>query len=61
VADPRVVNIEPWAPSLALARRNVKSDGLEARIELREHAVQDLPDAAAFDLGWIPSAFIPGG
>ena len=28
-------------------------------LKLREQAVQDLPDAAAFDLGWIPSAFIP--
>ena len=56
----RVVGIDVWAPSLALARGNVKSAGLEARIELREQAVEDLPDTDAFDLAWLPSAFIPG-
>ena len=56
----RVVGLDVWAPALALARGNVKSAGLEARVELREQSVQDLTDTQAFDLAWIPSAFIPG-
>lgn len=55
----RVVGIEPWAPSLALAHERVREAGLEARIELRNQAGQDLPDRDAFDLAWIPSVFIP--
>src|SRR5205085_5765824 len=55
----RVVGIEPWEPSLAIARRNVESAGLAAQIELRQEAGEDLGDTEAFDLAWIPSAFIP--
>src|SRR5205085_10261477 len=55
----RVVGIEPWEPSLAIARRNVQSAGLAAQIELRQEAGEDLSDTDAFDLAWIPSAFIP--
>ena len=54
-----VVGIDPWAPSLALARENVRSAGLTDRIRLREQAVEDLSDTDAFDLAWIPSAFMP--
>jgi precorrin-6B methylase 2 len=56
----RVVGIDLWAPSLALARENVRRAELQHRIELREQGVQDLPDEGAFDLAWLPSAFIPG-
>jgi SAM-dependent methyltransferase len=56
----RVVGIDCWAPALALARDNVARAGLAARIELREQAVEELPDANAFDLAWLPSVFIPG-
>ena len=54
-----VVGIDPWAPSLTLARENVRSAGLTDRIRLREQAVEDLSDTDAFDLAWIPSAFMP--
>lgn len=54
-----VVGIDPWAPSLALARENVRNAGLTDRIQLREQAVEDLSDTDAFDLAWIPSAFMP--
>lgn len=54
-----VVGIDPWAPSLALARENVQSAGFTDRIELREQAVEELSDTDAFDLAWLPSAFIP--
>jgi SAM-dependent methyltransferase len=55
----RVVGIDVWAPSLALAHQNVKRADMDGRIELREQAVQHLSDAGLFDLAWIPSAFIP--
>jgi SAM-dependent methyltransferase len=56
-----VVGIDPWAPALALARENVMHAGLSARILLREQMVEDLSDTDAFDLAWLPSAFIPAG
>ena len=54
----RVVGIDPWPPSLAIARQNVRSAGFTTRIELREQAGEYLTDADAFDLGWVPTAFI---
>ena len=56
----RIVGIDPWAPSLALGHANVKAAGLEDRIELREQAAESLSDEDAFDLAWLPSAFVPG-
>jgi precorrin-6B methylase 2 len=56
----RVVGIDVWAPSLALARENVQKAGLEARVELREQAGEALTEEAAFDLAWLPTAFVPG-
>ena len=55
----RVIGIDPWSPSLAIARQNVRSAGLTAQIELHEKAGEDLAYTDAFDLGWVPSAFIP--
>jgi len=54
-----VVGIDPWAPALALAHENVRRAGLTDRIQLREQSVGDLSDTNAFDLAWLPSAFIP--
>jgi len=54
----KIVGIDPWAPSLQLAGKNVQSAGLMDRIELRQQAIQDIADVGAFDLGWIPSPFI---
>jgi ubiquinone/menaquinone biosynthesis C-methylase UbiE len=54
-----VVGIDVWQPSLALARQNISSAGLGDRIELREQAVENLEDNAAFDLAWLPVPFIP--
>ena len=54
-----VVGIDPWVPSLALARQNVRNAGLADQIQLREQAVEDISDTNAFDLAWIPSAFVP--
>lgn len=55
----RVVGIDPWEPSLALARENVRSAGLAERIALREQAAEQLGDVEMFDLAWLPSAFMP--
>lgn len=54
----RVVGIDPWRPSLAIARANVQTAGLDARIELREQSAQELSDTRAFDLALFPSFFI---
>jgi 2-polyprenyl-3-methyl-5-hydroxy-6-metoxy-1,4-benzoquinol methylase len=55
----RVVGIDLWQPSLALARDNVDQAGLRDRIELREQGAENLTDEAAFDLVWVPIPFIP--
>ncbi len=57
--DLRVVGIDPWQPSLALARKNVEKAGLGDRIELREQGAESLEDVAAFDLAWVPIPFMP--
>jgi SAM-dependent methyltransferase len=55
----RVVGVDPWAPSLVIAREKVRAAALIDRIELRQQAAEDLTDVDSFDLAWIPSAFIP--
>lgn len=54
-----VVGIDPWPPSIAIGRKNVQGARLAQKIELREANAEDLMDRDAFDLGWIPSLFIP--
>ena len=54
-----IVGIDPWQPSLALARENVAKAGLADRIELREQRAEDLKDERAFDLAWLPALFMP--
>lgn len=55
----RVVGLDVWGPSLALARRNVAEAGLQGQVELRELPAEDLADERAFDLAWIPAPFVP--
>jgi SAM-dependent methyltransferase len=55
----RVVGIDPWQPSLRLARENVDRAGLAARIELREQGVETLADQDAYDFVWFALQFIP--
>lgn len=55
----RVVGLDVWAPSLALARKNVAEAGVEKRVELRELPAEELTDEGAFDLVWIPAPFVP--
>lgn len=54
-----VVGIDPWEPALAIARENVASAGLDARITLLADPIQEFDDPDGFDLSWLPSFFIP--
>lgn len=53
-----VVGVDRWAPSLAIGRQRIERAGLAHRIELREQAIEDLADAGAFDLAWVPGGFL---
>ena len=55
----KVVGVDTWAPSLALARDNIAAAGLQDRIELREQSGTAVPEQEAFDLAWLPAPFIP--
>lgn len=55
----RVVGLDPCAPALALARARVRALALEHRIELRQQTAQQLTCSRAYDLAWLPSAFVP--
>jgi SAM-dependent methyltransferase len=55
----RLVGLDVWQPSLAIARANVDKAGLANRIELREQAVENLTEVAAYDFVWLPLPFIP--
>ena len=54
-----VVGIDPWQPSLELARQNVDSADLSDRITLHETTIQAFEDRDGFNLVWLPSFFIP--
>jgi SAM-dependent methyltransferase len=55
----RVVGLDVWGPSLAVARKNIAAAGLERRIELREQPGEELADERAFDLVWLAAPFVP--
>jgi ubiquinone/menaquinone biosynthesis C-methylase UbiE len=54
-----VVGLDPWEPSLEIARGNVERAGLGSRITLVASTIQDFSDDEGFDLAWLPSFFIP--
>ncbi len=54
----RIVGIDPWPAALDLARSNVASTGLAERIELRCQLAEAIDDRDAFDLVWLPGAFL---
>ncbi len=54
----RVVGIDPHEPALSCAAARARV-GLEARVELRCQAAEQLDDVDAFDLAWIPGVFVP--
>ena len=45
--------------ALALAQQTITARGLGDRLEVRLVAVQELTDAAKFDLAWMPAPFLP--
>jgi hypothetical protein len=49
----------PLGAALALGRENVAAAGLDERVELRQIGAEALEDAAAYDLAWVPTFFIP--
>lgn len=55
----RVVGVDPLADALARARTRVQAARLQARIELRQQAAQQLTCRHQYDLAWLPSAFVP--
>jgi SAM-dependent methyltransferase len=55
----RVVGIDIWEPSLALARGNIAASGMQDRIALRNQSVVDLDDRDAFTIVWYPAPFLP--
>jgi precorrin-6B methylase 2 len=55
----RIVGIDPWQPSLRLARENVDRANMADRFELREQGVEKLTDKAAYDFVWYANTFIP--
>jgi SAM-dependent methyltransferase len=55
----RVVGLEPWPPSLAIAMKNVAEARLEDRIELRAIRVEELNDPEPFHLVWLPGPYLP--
>jgi predicted O-methyltransferase YrrM len=57
----RVVGLDPLPQAIELATQTVAAHGLADRIELRCEGVEELDDAAAFDLAWLPLPFIPPG
>ncbi len=54
----RIVGIDPLTQALSIARQRIEAARLGNRVELRLQAGEDLTDAEAFDLGWLPSVFI---
>ena len=55
----QVVGIDVFDAPLALARTNVESEGLGARIELRVADIATMDDVDAFDAMWLPLPFLP--
>jgi precorrin-6B methylase 2 len=55
----QAVGIEPLPGALALARANLAAAGLSDRMLLRLGRAEALRDVAAYDLVFVPGAFIP--
>ena len=54
----RVVGLDPWEPSLALARHNRAQSGVAERIEFRSQRVEQLQEVASVQLAWLPGPFL---
>lgn len=58
--DLTVTGIDIFAPSLDLARTNVREAGLDGRVELRQQNATELTASQQFDAIWLPLPFLPG-
>lgn len=54
-----VVGVDPWAPSMAIARQQVAAAGLDDRITLQEIPIQELTEVDSFAAAWVPGPFLP--
>jgi SAM-dependent methyltransferase len=57
----RIVGLDPWEPSLALARRNRAQSEVADRIEFRSQRVEALQEVATLQLAWLPGPFLARG
>lgn len=57
----RVVGLDVYAPSLALAERNVAGSGVADRVDLRNQDASTFDEVGSFDLAWVPAPFLPAG
>jgi SAM-dependent methyltransferase len=55
----RAVGVDISAAMVAAAREQIAVAGLGGRAEIREQSVAAIEDAGAFDLLWVPQAFLP--
>jgi SAM-dependent methyltransferase len=54
----RVVGLDPWEPSLVLARHNLAHSEVADRIEFRAQRIEQLEETATVSLAWLPGPFI---
>jgi precorrin-6B methylase 2 len=54
----RIVGVDPSPQAIAQAAANIRAVGLEPRIELRTCRGEEIADMNAFDLIFVPTAFI---
>ncbi len=55
----RAVGVDISAPAVTVAREQVAAAGLGGRAEIREQSVAAIEDVDAFDVLWVPQAFLP--
>jgi precorrin-6B methylase 2 len=55
----RITGIDPWPAALDRAQCNVAAADLVERIALRRQFAEAIDDRDAFDLVWLPGAFLP--
>jgi SAM-dependent methyltransferase len=55
----RIVGIDPWEPSLNLARQNLVDIAMTNRIELRMQGLEEIPDRDEFKFVWLAGPFLP--
>ncbi len=57
--EARVVGLEPWELARDLGLENLRSVGMEGRIEWRDQRVENLEEVDSYTLAWFAGPFIP--